>query len=103
MLYKNNWKIFNQNEHKFLNAQKDKKGYVIRDAENIVFHGRKINAGYFIPKDGDIFFNDNYAFYSMKKNIFFVPLKKNQGILEDDIRIYFEDEVLLEKVKSIII
>ena len=26
----NNWKIFNQNEHKFLNAQKDKKGYVIR-------------------------------------------------------------------------
>lgn len=74
----NNWKIFNQDEHKFLNAQKDKKGYVVRDAENIVFHGRKINAGYFIPKDGDIFLNDNYAFYSMKKNIFFVPLKQKK-------------------------
>ena len=37
------------------------------------------------------------------KDFYVVPLKKNQGILEDDIRIYFEDEVLLEKVKSIII
>ena len=37
------------------------------------------------------------------KDFYVVPVKKNQGILEDDIRIYFEDEVLLEKVKSIII
>ena len=37
------------------------------------------------------------------KDFYVVPVKKNQGILEDDIRIYFEDEVLLEKVKIIII
>ena len=37
------------------------------------------------------------------KDFYVVPVKKNQGILEDDIRIYFEDEVLLEKAKSIII
>ena len=29
------------------------------------------------------------------KDFYVVPVKKNQGILEDDIRIYFEDEVLL--------
>lgn len=37
------------------------------------------------------------------KDFYVVPVKKNQGILEDDIRIYFEDEELLEKAKSIII
>ena len=37
------------------------------------------------------------------KDFYVVPVKKNQGILEDDTRIYFEDEVLLEKAKSIII
>ena len=37
------------------------------------------------------------------KGFYVVPVKKNQGILEDDIRIYFEDEELLEKAKSIII
>lgn len=42
--------------------------------------------------------------YKVKNKDFYVaPVKKNQGTLEDDIRIYFEDEELLEKVKSIII
>lgn len=74
----NKWRIFNQDEHKFLNAQKDRKGYVIRDAENMIFHGKKINAGYFMPKNGDIFICNDYVFYSMKNNIFFEKLKANQ-------------------------
>lgn len=42
--------------------------------------------------------------YKVKNKDFYVAsVKKNQGTLEDDIRIYFEDEELLEKVKGIII
>ena len=37
------------------------------------------------------------------KDFYVAPVKKNQGTLEDDIRICFEDEELLEKAKSIII
>ena len=37
------------------------------------------------------------------KDFYVAPVKKNQGTLEDDIIIYFEDEELLEKAKSIII
>lgn len=37
------------------------------------------------------------------KDFYVAQVKKNQGTLEDDIRIYFEDEELLEKAKSIII
>ena len=47
-----------------MDIQKDKKGYVIRNANDIIFHGRKINARYFLPKDGDIFMHDNRIFYS---------------------------------------
>lgn len=74
----NNWRVFNPNEHNFLNVQKDKKGYKVNDAENIIFHGNKINAGYFFPKNGDIFIHNDYIFYSMKKNIFFEQLKPNK-------------------------
>lgn len=72
----NKWKVFSPSQNEVLDIQKDKKGYVIRNAHNIVFHGKKINASYFLPKDGDIFIHDNRIFYSMKKNLFFDVLKE---------------------------
>lgn len=34
------------------------------------------------------------------KGFYVAPVKKNQGMLEEDIRLYFEDKELLEKVKK---
>ena len=72
----NKWRVFNPSEHQILDAKKDKKGYIINNAEDIIFHGRKMNAKYLMPKDGDIFVKDDYVFYCMKKNIFFEKLKR---------------------------
>ncbi len=72
----NKWRVLNQNEHKILDVKRDKKGYIIENAEDIIFHGRKMNSKYLIPKDGDIFIKDDYIFYSMNKNIFFEKLKE---------------------------
>ena len=71
----NKWKVFKPETNEVLDIQKDKKGYVIRNANDIIFHGRKINARYFLPKDGDIFMHDNRIFYSMKNNLYFDVLK----------------------------
>lgn len=79
----NKWRVFNPNENEILDIKRDKKGYVIKNAQDIIFHGKKINASYFLPKDGDIFIHDNRIFYCMKNNIFFDVLKeKSQNNLK---------------------
>ena len=72
---KNKWKIFNPEEHRFLNVQKDRRGYIIRNTENIIYKGKKINTDYFIPRNGDIFINQNYIFCCLKNNLFFEKIK----------------------------
>lgn len=71
----NKWKIFNPEEHRFLNVQKDRRGYIIRNTENIIYKGKKINTDYFIPRNGDIFINQNYIFCCLKNNLFFEKIK----------------------------
>lgn len=83
----NKWRVFNPNEDKVLNVEKDKKGYVIKNAQDVIFHGKTINASYFIPKNGDIFMHDNRIFYAMKNNIFFDILKEKPQINKNTINV----------------
>ncbi|MBU5335181.1 metal ABC transporter ATP-binding protein [Intestinibacter bartlettii] len=71
----NRWRIFNPDEHGFLNVQKDKKEYIIRNVENMIFKGQRITTDCFIPKNGDIFIYKNHIFCCMKDNLFFEVLK----------------------------
>ncbi|WP_455543589.1 ATP-binding cassette domain-containing protein, partial [Intestinibacter sp.] len=82
----NKWKVFNPDEHRFLNIERNKKEYVIRNVKNMVFKGRTISTGFFIPKSGDIFIYENYIFYCMKNNLFFeqLKIKKPQNNIENN-------------------
>lgn len=75
----NKWRIFNPDKKEILNATKDKKGYIIRDADEIIFQGRRINTSCFLPKNGDIFIYNDYIFYCMKNNLFFDKLNEVQN------------------------
>lgn len=82
---KDKWESFNvKNHNSILNASLDKKGYIIKDAEDIFFHGKYIESKYFIPRDGDVFLHNDYIFFVLKKSIFFTMFEDDKSNLKQN-------------------